>query len=639
DNMMNLELLFRATEITGDRSFFELAVRHADTTLRNHFRPDGSSFHVLEYDPMTGDVLRKRTEQGHADASAWARGQAWALYGYTVAYRETGFDRYLEQARRIAHFYLTDPNLPADGIPYWDFDAPGIPDTDRDASAAAIAASALLELSGFVGDSLRAAYRGYATTALRTLSGPEYRTVPGEAHGFLLKHSVGSRPADSEVDVPLSYADYYYLEGLLRLRELLSGDRVSVRVVPIGSGWARSSVNAVVFRQHGIVSHGGVQYAAYYDAEGRVVLARRTAGAGEWTTRTTRLTGDPADAHNAISLGVDGNGVLHVSWDLHGDTLRYARGVGPGSLELGRPLPMTGRHEARVTYPRFYTVDGGDLVFLYRDGSSGDGDVMVNRYDLDRRAWRPLHHPLIDGGGERNAYVNGLAIDREGGWHLSWVWRESWDVATNHDILYAYSPDRGVSWLRSTGEPYALPITAASAEVAVDVPQQSGLINQTTMTVDADGRPVIASYWRDPGSEVPQYRLVRHDGVGWRVSSVGRRSSPFRLEGGGTRRIPLSRPLVVGGPTGLHVVFRDVERGGGISLASAADPGRENWTIRELFAAHVGLWEPVHDPVAWQRDGELHLLVQRVGQGEAETLEDVPPQTVRVLEWRPDGPA
>jgi unsaturated chondroitin disaccharide hydrolase len=226
DNMMNLELLFRATEITGDRAFSDLAIRHADTTLRNHFRPDGSSVHVLEYDPVTGEVMRKRTEQGHADASAWARGQAWGLYGYTVAYRETGFDRYLDQANRVARFLLDHPALPDDGVPYWDFDAPGIPDTHRDASAAAIMASALLELSGFVGDSLRGAYRDYATTALRTLSGPGYRTEGDESRGFLLNHGVGHRPADSEVDVPLSYADYYYIEGLTRLRDILGRDEV-----------------------------------------------------------------------------------------------------------------------------------------------------------------------------------------------------------------------------------------------------------------------------------------------------------------------------------------------------------------------------------------------------------------------------
>ena len=175
--------------------------------------------------------------------------------------------------------------------------------------------------------------------------------------------------------------------------------------------------------------------------------------------------------------------MLHVSWDQHGESLRYARSLTGGGLVLSDPLPMTGRDEEEVTYPQFYELPGGDLLFLYRDGASGDGDVMLNRYSVTDGSWRPLHHPLIDGEGRRNAYVNQLAMDEAGGWHLSWTWRESWDVASNHDILYAYSRDEGESWQRSTGEPYDLPITESNAEVAVAVPQGRGLINQTTTAV------------------------------------------------------------------------------------------------------------------------------------------------------------
>lgn len=634
DNMMNLELLFWASKHGGDEELFDIAVAHADRTLEDHFRPDGSSYHVLEYDPVTGEVLRKRTEQGAADSSAWARGQAWGLYGFTMAFRETGYDRYLEQAVEIADFLLTHPSMPDDGVPYWDYDAPGIPDTYRDVSAAAINASALLELSGFVGDSLRDVYRDYARTTLRTLSQPPYRAEPGENANFLLRHSVGSLPGNSEVDVPLSYADYYYLEGLMRLRSLLTGETLTARVQTLGTGWARSSINAAIFRQHGILSHDGATVAAFYDPEGRMVLARRPAGEASWETHRTRYSGNVADAHNAISVGVDGDGVLHVSWDQHGQTLRYARGTGPGSLDLSEPSPMTGAHEDAVTYPQFYRLPGDDLLFVYRDGGSGDGDVMVNRYETATGHWTPLHHPLIDGEGERNAYVNRLAVAPDGTLHLSWTWRETWDVATNHDILYARSPDRGETWERSTGERYAVPITAADAEVAARVPQGNGLINQTTMAVDAGGRPSIATYWRPDGSEAPQYRLVWHDGGRWRVATIGHRTVPFDLAGGGTRRIPISRPLVLAGPDdAIYVVFRDRERGGGVSVAVSSDPDRDDWRVRELYRPSLGMWEPVHDPVAWE-SGRLVLLAQRVGQGQAETLEPIPPQPVRMLEWQ-----
>lgn len=410
------------------------------------------------------------------------------------------------------------------------------------------------------------------------------------------------------------------------------------RLVPIGQGWARSSINAVVFRQNSLITHDSVQYAAYYDPEGRMVLARRRSGAAEWEVHTTGYEGNVRDAHNAISLGVDGKGVLHVSWDHHGQPLNYVRTVDPGSLELTDPLAQTGEMEGQVTYPAFYPLPDGDLLFLYRDGASGNGDVVLNRYEVDADRWVPVQHPVISGEGERNAYVNQLAIDAGGGWHLSWTWRESPDVASNHDILYAFSADEGATWRRSTGEAYDLPITADQAEVALAIPQGSELINQTSMTVDAAGFPVVATYWRAEGTDVPQFRLVWRDPSGWRTSQIGERITPFRLSGGGTKRIPISRPQVVAGQDGaVYVIFRDEERGGGVSVAASRSPDRDDWSIVDISAEPVGLWEPSYDPVAWQRDGELQLIHQVVGQGDGETLEDVPPSMVSVLEWRPAG--
>lgn len=407
----------------------------------------------------------------------------------------------------------------------------------------------------------------------------------------------------------------------------------SVKLSPIGQGWARSSVNAVVFRQSSVVSDERWQFAAYYDGEGRMVLARRPRSGGDWETHVTAHRGNVRDAHNAISLGLDGQGYLHVAWDHHGQPLNYARGREPGSLELGDPQPQTGQREGQVTYPGFYTLPGGDLLFVYRDGASGDGDVLLNRYDVDTGRWSVVQHPLIEGEGARNAYVNQLAVDGDGGWHLTWTWRESPDVASNHDVVYAFSPDEGKSWRTSRGEPYALPITAGTGEVAWAVPQGSELINQTSMTVDAAGRPMVATYWRGEGEEVPQFRLVWHDGDGWRMTNVGERTLAFRLSGGGTKRIPISRPQVVAGPEGeVHVVFRDEERGGGITIATSRTPTRDDWELRDVWTQPVGLWEPSYDPGAWRRDGVLHLFHQVVGQGDGETLEDLEPQAVGILQ-------
>lgn len=221
DNMMNLELLFWAAKETGDRSLYDIAVTHANTTMEHHFRKDNSSYHVVVYNPQTGEVMRKQTAQGSADESAWARGQAWGLYGYTLMYRETKDKKYLDKAHRIAAFILNHPNLPADKVPYWDYNAPGIPNTFRDASSASVTASALIELAGYSNRQQLRKYMQAAEVMLHTLSSLEYKAATGENGGFILKHSVAHLPKDTEVDSPLPYADYYYIEAMLRYKNYL----------------------------------------------------------------------------------------------------------------------------------------------------------------------------------------------------------------------------------------------------------------------------------------------------------------------------------------------------------------------------------------------------------------------------------
>lgn len=216
DNMMNLELLFEATKLTGDSTYYKVAVTHANTTMKNHFRPDFSSYHVIDYDTLTGNVLHRQTHQGYSHESAWARGQAWGLYGYTMCYRETKKKEYLDMAEKIAGFILNNKNLPSDKVPYWDYNAPGIPDEPRDVSAAAVASSALFELSGY--SSKGAEYKKAASAILANLT-EKYRAPAGTAHGFLLLHSTGNKPSKSEIDMPINYADYYYLEALLRSKK------------------------------------------------------------------------------------------------------------------------------------------------------------------------------------------------------------------------------------------------------------------------------------------------------------------------------------------------------------------------------------------------------------------------------------
>lgn len=412
----------------------------------------------------------------------------------------------------------------------------------------------------------------------------------------------------------------------------------SVRLVRVGEGWARNQVNAVIFRRNSVVSRGETQYVAFYDAEMRVVLAKRRLGTTRWELRRTQYTGDASDAHRSISIAVDGEGFLHVVWNQHDSPLQYCRGLRPGSLELSAQMPMLGKTEGRITYPEFYAMPGGRLLFLYRDGASGGGNLVLNRYEPQRKLWERLQNNLIDGEGERNAYWQAF-VDERGTIHLSWVWRETPDVATNHDLCYAQSVDGGRTWRKSTGEPYRLPITAAGAEYVRRIPQGSELINQTSMTADGRGRPYIVTYWRPAGTQVPQYHLVYHDGRGWRTVQVTRRTTPFSLSGRGTRRIPVSRPqVVVGERRGrpeLFMLFRDEERGGRVSVAACRSLPDGKCAVSDLTEEPVGMWEPTYDPEVWRRRRELHLFVQRVGQGQGETTEEIPAQPVSILEWSP----
>jgi hypothetical protein len=222
DNMMNLELLMWAAKETGNDTLKNIAVTHAQTTLKNHFREDYSSYHVIDYNPETGAVENRNTHQGYSDESAWARGQAWGLYGYTMMYRETGMEEFLVQAEKIAGYILSQPGISEGKIPYWDFSAPNIPIEPYDASAGAIISAALFELSGFSDNSDK--YLTVADKLLETLSTTEFLSPVGENKGFLLYHSTGHLPNNSEIDVPIVYADYYFLESIIKRKNMEKND-------------------------------------------------------------------------------------------------------------------------------------------------------------------------------------------------------------------------------------------------------------------------------------------------------------------------------------------------------------------------------------------------------------------------------
>ena len=402
-------------------------------------------------------------------------------------------------------------------------------------------------------------------------------------------------------------------------------------LVEVGKGYSCTSVNTTVFRNNSLITHGDEQYISYYDAEGYLVLGKRKLNSELWTLHRTQYRGNVKDAHNIISMIIDGEGYLHISFDHHGHKLNYCRSIAPTSLELGEKMPMTGVDEGNVTYPEFYSLSDGDLLFVYRSGSSGRGNLVMNRYSLKEHKWSRVQDVLIDGENKRNAYWQ-LYVDEQGTIHLSWVWRETWQVETNHDICYARSFDNGVTWYKSSGEQYELPIKLSNAEYACRLPQNSELINQTSMSADASGNPYIATYWRDPDSEVPQYRIVWHDGQMWHNRQVSNRHTPFSLKGGGTKMIPIARPRIVVDGGEIFYIFRDEERGSRVSLAHAAAVGVGKWTFTDLTNFPVDAWEPSHDTELWKQKRRLHLFVQHTKQGDGERRVEFAPQPVYVLE-------
>lgn len=217
DNMMNLELLFEATKISGNEKFKNIAIKHANTTLKNHFRKEGSSYHVVVYDTISGTVKKKITFQGFKDDSSWARGQSWAVYGFTMCYRYTKDLAYLKQAMSTANFFINHKNLPEDGISYWDFDDTSIPIAPRDASAAAVMASALVELYKYTKNET---YLNYSDKVIQTLSSNKYLLNDDVNGPFILDHSTGNWPKNDEIDEPIIYADYYFLEAIIRRKSL-----------------------------------------------------------------------------------------------------------------------------------------------------------------------------------------------------------------------------------------------------------------------------------------------------------------------------------------------------------------------------------------------------------------------------------
>ena len=383
-------------------------------------------------------------------------------------------------------------------------------------------------------------------------------------------------------------------------------------------GFAGNAVNSAAFRKNALASWSDsqgntFQYCAWYDYQGNIVLGKRM-NDREWEYSWSGFQGDVTDAHNVISLAVDGRGYLHMAWSHHAGALNYAVSDQPGSLSL-RKSGMIGREEDRVTYPEFYMQPSGNLFFLYRNGGSGDGNLVLNHYEASSHRWTRIHDNLISGEGERSPYWQ-ACVDSAGRLHISWVWRETADVFSNYNMSYAVScDDSGETFENSRGEACVLPLTESTAETICHIPQGSALINQTSMTVDENNLPYIISYWRVDG--IVQYNILRDTGNQWIIYNTHIRTTDFELSGGGTQQLPCARPQILvqgaGEEAEILVLFRDEERGSKASMARLRTEGQEIITeeIIDLTGESLGEWEPVLDMTLWEKQGRIQIFFQK----------------------------
>lgn len=384
------------------------------------------------------------------------------------------------------------------------------------------------------------------------------------------------------------------------------------------AAYAGNSINSTSFRKSALTTHVDengkeIQYCAYYDQDGTIILAKRTSSEA-WTYKWTDFKGNVEDAHNSISLAVDGSGYLHMAWSQHAGGLMYAKSESPGTMTMLRGK-MIGTLENRVTYPEFYVQPSGDMFFLYRNGSSGNGNLVLNKYSVLTGSWQRIQDNLISGQGRISPYWQ-ACVDSTGRLHISWVWRETGDASTNYNISYAVTADSsGTAFLNSSGEAQVLPIIESSAEVICTIPKKSALINQTSMTIDGEDKPYIVSYWRV--KDVVQYNVIRFTGEQWVIYNTDIRNSNFELSGTGTRQLPCARPQIlvngIGNAADIYVLFRDDERGGKASIAKLGLQDMEIITKKMIDITDSSLeeWEPNYDIALWNLNRKINIFMQK----------------------------
>lgn len=410
-------------------------------------------------------------------------------------------------------------------------------------------------------------------------------------------------------------------------------------------GWARNTINTSIYRGAGLVTAQGFQFGAYYENETQVLLFRRTLATDHIEMHRLPIEGALTDAHNTISLGVDGQGYVHLAFEQHESALNYRRSIAPLAIDgWSEPMAMTGQYEDRVTYPYFLTAGGPEqpLLFMYRNGSAMNAEIHLKRYDAGARSWQDSESPLLAGSGLQpwtaGPYLNHPAVNDRGHLHLFFTWRThlvDGDLVNNHNLDYARSEDGGVTWLATNGQSFRLPITPVTSETALATAPGSNLINQCGAGATKDGGPFAVCYMN--GSEgIPQYFAVWHDGQQWHRQQVLRQHTAFNLSGRGTLRLPMSRPDVVVDSDGTAwMIFRAKSTKDQMVALPLRGPKyrADPLLLRTLWEHDLGYCEPVIDRPRWYRDGVLSMLLQRTDQGDHESVGELAQSDVFLADW------
>lgn len=394
------------------------------------------------------------------------------------------------------------------------------------------------------------------------------------------------------------------------------------KTLDLGEAWAGNTINTVIFRHHGIMTVGEYQYTAFYVDEHSLRLVRRHLQGD--TLQVHDLAGEYnlKDAHNSISLGMDREGHLHISYDHHATQLKYRRSLQPHDVrEWTDELPMTGQNEERVTYPTFILPrQGFPLTLLYRHGTHNNGTAFIKTYDEVQQQWQDHPKPILSGAEQKpwtaNAYWNNPVVGDDGSLHLSFVWRTHTlgeeKRVNNINVGYAKSYDNGLSWWTSNHQPYQLPITPANAETIWPVSPGSNLMNQCSMALDSRQRPHIVFYSNHPSTGIPTFQHLWHNGTEWQHQYLAQASQPFNLQGGGTLQIPISRPcLLIDRQDNVHVLYRDHGLGTGFYIATLMAPAYcYNPSEVQSVTGNIGFSEPIIDRERWSKCQVITLLKQ-----------------------------